>query len=307
MSAASLSLACVGKHMERPTSSGLWRIPTGFRNYHLDTRLASGIATLLGRGQRNVTLLDMGAGKGLYVRYFRTAGLKNVTGYEGVPNIEELTAGRIKQRDFTKPFVPCQPFDVVVCLEVAEHIPKALESVFLANLNCSARAGVVLSWARMGQFGTGHVNLRDRADVLKTFDALGFVEDRRTSVFLRDQAYVTWFRRNMLALHRRGQPSPFQQVDTFALEPKPATTTGLDATSVLEELRGAYSKLEARLDELGGLPQKDVLINWGLGEYRKALLKLSDAAKHRQRAEVKAEAAMAARSPNATHSGEDEE
>ena len=36
-------------------------------------------------------------------------------------------------------------FDVVVCLEVAEHIPRALEPVFLRNINCSAGSGLILS------------------------------------------------------------------------------------------------------------------------------------------------------------------
>ena len=68
-------------------------MPKGFRAYHLDSPLASSIATLLGRGRRsNLTVVDLGAGKGLYVRFLGTVGLRNVTGYEGVHNIEDMTA-----------------------------------------------------------------------------------------------------------------------------------------------------------------------------------------------------------------------
>ena len=112
----------------------------------------------LGRGTRNVTLLDMGAGKGLYVRMLQTLGLPNVTGYEGVHNIKDLTSGRVQQREFTVAFEPCVGYDVVMCLEVAEHIPRKLEPIFLSNLNCSARHGIIISWAKMHQVGTGHVN-----------------------------------------------------------------------------------------------------------------------------------------------------
>ena len=210
------------KHNERPTKSGAWVVPTGFRAYHLDKGLANGVATLLGRGTRNVTLLDMGAGKGLYVRMLQTLGLPNVTGYEGVHNIKDLTSGRVQQREFTVAFEPCVGYDVVMCLEVAEHIPRKLEPIFLSNLNCSARHGIIISWAKMHQVGTGHVNLRSRVDVLKLMDELGFVPDNEASKRASEHATLPWFKTNILALHRRGEPSPFtiSPGSLIALEPR---------------------------------------------------------------------------------------
>ena len=265
-----------GRHNERPTATGAWKVPQGFRAYHLDHQLASAIATLLGRGRRNMTLLDMGAGKGLYVRFMRTAGMRNVTGYEGVSNIEEMTSGSIHQREFTQPFEPCVSYDVTMCLEVAEHIPHVHEPVFLRNLNCSARHGLVLSWAPPGQLGTGHVNLRSRAAVLKLLDDLGFVVDRAASRFLGEQATFTWFKKNMLALHRRGKPSPFEAAN-YTATLSSTSAKSLDSSTVLaslDHMRAAYAKIEARLDELH-LAKSDVLLGQAMSEYRKALLKLS--------------------------------
>lgn len=218
-----------------------------------------------------------------------------VTGYEGVKNIEELTSGSIHQRDFTVPFDPCHSFDVVMCLEVAEHIPRAFEDVFLRNIACSARSGLILSWAPPGQFGTGHVNMRTRVEVLAKLGTLGFVEDQTASRFLGSQATFTWFKKNLLALHRSGQPSPFEPaVHTLSLESKPAVTgagadgwtapASLDAASVvqaLDHLRAAYAKLEARLDELK-LAKTDVLLSQALREYRVGLLALASVAKGSQ-------------------------
>lgn len=286
------------KHNERPTGTGFWKIPTGFRAYHLDTPLATAIASLLGRGARDLSVLDMGAGKGLYVRMLRTVGLRNVTGYEGVANIEYLTSGRIKRRDFTIPFEPCKRFDVVVCLEVAEHIPPRFESTFLSNVNCSAGSGLVISWAPPGQSGTGHVNLQSRKDALARLTALGFELDTMATRHISEQATLYWFKKNTLALRRKGQPSPFQapvrlvadarsESDGLAAAEAAAArdeaARGLRAAApalnplaaeplarALDRIRAGYAKLEARLDELqltgSGAPKVDVLLQNALSE-----------------------------------------
>jgi len=269
-------LCVLGKHREKPTASGAWVVPTGFRAYHLDAALAGGIATLLGRGRHtNLTVLDMGAGKGLYVRYLHATGFRNVTGYEGVRNIEDLTSGRIQQREFTKPFAPCASFDIVVCLEVAEHIPRDLEPTFLENINCSAYRGLITSWAPPGQSGTGHVNMRTRTDALDRFAALGFVLDDSATQFLQGSATLYWFKKNVLALRRLdGRPSPFAVEDTQLLRERTVHTSNRSRTTALDRVRAGFAKLEARLDELH-LTGSDVLIQAALAEQMRGLTALA--------------------------------
>ena len=291
-----LMRSTVARHNERPTQTGAWKVPTGFRAYHLDAPLASGIATLASRGHRGLTILDMGAGKGLYVRYLRASGLRNVTGYEGVHNIEELTSGRILHREFTTPFSPCPQFDVTICLEVAEHIPRDREHTFLANVNCSTRDGLIFSWAPPTQPGTGHVNQRKREDALARLRAIGFVVDRAATNYLEQRATLYWFKRNVIALHRLGAPSPFElDNEARALVSSGISAAGSGSSSGaavrsagggvrthagstaarneerrwVDKVRSGYAKLEARVDELklGG----DVLLSQATAEMLKAL------------------------------------
>jgi len=188
--------------------------------------------------------------------------------------------GRIQQREFTKPFGPCVRFDVFVCLGVAEHIPRDHEETFLRNVNCSAGDGLILSWAPPGQSGTGHVNLRSRADVIARLGALGFAVDAAASRFLGDQATLHWFKRNMLALRRRGQPSPFALDAPAVVEARGSVTTSDQSTAeeptassivaALNKMRAGYAKLEARLDELH-LRSTDVLLRSAMDEQLKGL------------------------------------
>ena len=48
--------------------------------------------------------------------------------------------------------------DWVICLEMGEHIPNRFEPMVIANLHAHNTRGVILSWARLGQPGYGHVN-----------------------------------------------------------------------------------------------------------------------------------------------------
>jgi len=99
--------AVVGNHGEKASVTGAWSLPKGFV-YFLDRGLADGVARL---ASRRGTLLDVGAGKGLYVRYFRSLGL-NASGVEGAANIEKITAGLVAHRELTRPFPrPCAAFD----------------------------------------------------------------------------------------------------------------------------------------------------------------------------------------------------
>ena len=153
-------------HGEKITKSGAWALPPGFA-YKLDVGLADAIALLAGR---NATLLDVGSGKGLYVRALRARSIR-AYGVEGAMNIRELTGGLIEQRELTQPFQhKCAEYEWVTCLEVAEHIAWDYQNTLLANLNCSVHAthgGLVLSWAPPGQFGTGHVNMRRESEVIR--------------------------------------------------------------------------------------------------------------------------------------------
>jgi tryptophanyl-tRNA synthetase len=73
--------------------------------------------------------------------------IKSWAGYDAAGNIEEITSGRVKYFDLTKPRYLGKTFDWVTTFEVGEHIPVQFERIFFENLIRHAREGIVISWA----------------------------------------------------------------------------------------------------------------------------------------------------------------
>ena len=70
----------------------------------------------------------------------KKAGL-NIDGFDGNPYTETLTNGLAKVIDLTKPHKFNKPYDWVISLEVAEHIPKKFESIYVNNLHNNNNKG----------------------------------------------------------------------------------------------------------------------------------------------------------------------
>ena len=108
----------------------------------------------------------------------------------------------MKYLDLTVPQYGLPLYDWVMSLEVAEHIPREYESVYLSNIVRHAKEGIVLSWAIPGQGGHKHVNLRPLDYVIQIMHKLGFQHDALESVKLRKTATVYWLKRNINVFRR---------------------------------------------------------------------------------------------------------
>jgi hypothetical protein len=64
---------------------------------------------------------------------------------------------QFRRRDLTKPFALERTFDLVLCLEVAEHLPESSAEHLIASLVASGEV-ILFSAAIPGQGGTHHVN-----------------------------------------------------------------------------------------------------------------------------------------------------
>jgi len=138
------------------------------------------------------TVADLGAFDGRYTSWLNDSGLIQAQGFDGIPGIEALTKGVVKEVDLSKPMnVTEGSFDYVLCVEVAEHIPAHFQESFLNNLRI-ARKGLIISWALPGQDGEGHVNCQAEEVSRALIEALGFRRHDANTKILRKNTKQWW-------------------------------------------------------------------------------------------------------------------
>ena len=87
-------------------------------------------------------------------------------------------------------------------LQVGEHVPKAFEAAFVENLHRHNARGVVLSWAVVGQGGTGHVNEQSNEYVKAAVCAKGYVNDVEAEEALRKAARFPFFKKTLMVFRQ---------------------------------------------------------------------------------------------------------
>ncbi len=106
------------------------------------------------------SVVDVGCGTGIWLSVFRQHGIKDIYGVDG--DYIDLNCLAINQEDFlrhdlTTPLSLQRTFDLVVSLEVAEHLSSEYADLFIETLT---RLGPVIlfSAAIPGQGGLNHLN-----------------------------------------------------------------------------------------------------------------------------------------------------
>ena len=106
------------------------------------------------------SMLDVGCGAGAWLSVAKSMGLQQIAGVDGdyVDRSMLLVDPQyFTPHDISKPFDTGRTFDLVQCLEVAEHVPHAASKTLVANI---VRHGplVLFSAAVPGQGGEDHIN-----------------------------------------------------------------------------------------------------------------------------------------------------
>jgi SAM-dependent methyltransferase len=106
------------------------------------------------------SVLDLGCGQGAWLKVWDENGAGDITGIDGPyvdPGALLIDPARFQAGDLTRPIRLEREFDLVQCLEVAEHIPPEASATLVENL---VRHGSLLlfSAATPGQGGEHHIN-----------------------------------------------------------------------------------------------------------------------------------------------------
>jgi SAM-dependent methyltransferase len=111
------------------------------------------------------SVCDFGCGNGFVIHYLKQGGIA-VKGIEG-----SMQARRHAPAEVTEDIVIASvveplcfgKFDIVVSMEVAEHIPKSKANELVKNLAEHATNGIFFTAAAPGQWGDGHINCQPKS------------------------------------------------------------------------------------------------------------------------------------------------
>jgi SAM-dependent methyltransferase len=169
-------------------------------------RAAQAVVPFVQQLLQPASVLDVGCGSGAWLAVWREAGVRDVHGVDGAyvnPATLLIPAEHFTAHDLTQPLQLERQFDLVMSLEVAEHLPVAHAARFVQML--TARGPVVLfSAAIPRQGGVEHLNEQWPAYWAELFAQAGFVAlDCLRRRFWHDPAVEWFYAQNMVLYARR--------------------------------------------------------------------------------------------------------
>lgn len=139
---------------------------------------------------------DFGCGTGEYLKRLTENNNQIIaTGFEG--HQTERDFNNIVKADLSK-ILDIVPVDLVISIEVGEHIPKQYEQIFLDNISNNAKSHIILSWAVKGQGGLGHVNCQDNDYIIEELRKRDWIFDKATTASMRDKMPDIWIKNTLM-------------------------------------------------------------------------------------------------------------
>lgn len=153
------------------------------------------------------TVMDIGCANGFLLTHFHAAQ-KDVSGIELSADALDFLPSEIKARvqigDFS---AATGSYDLVTCVEVAEHVPPSVSAALVEHVCRLAKAAVYFTAAPPGQPGHGHINCRPHQDWIDLFSARGWALDRDLTASIKAEInhiqHAPWLIENTLIFFPR--------------------------------------------------------------------------------------------------------
>jgi len=147
------------------------------------------------------SVVDVGCGTGTWLHVFQSHGVTDILGVDGPwcsDVLRVIPSENFAAIDLRLPFSLPRRFDLVLCLEVAEHLATDRATSLVDDL-CRLAPVIAFSAAIPGQGGTGHVNEQWPTYWASLFEQRDFKAVDVLRPALWDNASVSaWYAQNMI-------------------------------------------------------------------------------------------------------------
>ncbi|ULQ53781.1 methyltransferase domain-containing protein [Flavihumibacter fluvii] len=175
------------------------------------------------------SVVDIGCGTGVWLKVCRDElGISDIQGIEG-PYLKKekvkIPFENITLTDLKEPLKVNKKYDLVMSLEVGEHLPDSCSDIFVQSL---ANAGdvILFSAAIPGQEGTYHINEQYPEYWAAKFLKAGFVpvDIIRKSIW-NNSDVAWWYRQNILLMVKKEKLKEFPELEACASTTDPGFLT----------------------------------------------------------------------------------
>ncbi len=205
-------------------------------------------------------VIDVGCGTGTWLSAFQEYGVTDILGIDGDwvdPQMLEIPKGNFLALDLTQPLPIEQQFDLVVSLEVAEHLPSDCARAFVESL---VKLGPVILFSAAVPFqgGTNHVNEQWPDYWAKLFQEQGYVaiDCVRNKIWQNER--VKWYYAQNILIFAKGQylttnpvlQKEAERTNIFQLSlihPQLYLRTASAATKLRQEIKDALALKDPRI------------------------------------------------------------
>jgi SAM-dependent methyltransferase len=238
--------------MKDPEESGAWKLDMYPKHLPEEIAFDEGLIGLILDLCKPRNSLDLGCGQGFYVRYLRERKV-DAWGVEK-EDLGELykSPGHLIQQDLSQPFDLDEKYDLVLCLEVVEHISREYENIVFDNILKHMRKYLVFSGATPGQQGTGHVNERPESHWFSHLVRRGLVLLHQESIKLRMACTLPWYAKN-ISIWELVHPHSYDLLDLVAEKYSQILACQLKLNDLREQSKGLDDELSKTKSELGQL------------------------------------------------------
>lgn len=168
-------------------------------------RSAEEVVGLVNNLVRPTSVVDVGCGIGAWLAEWRSQGVTDVLGIDGDwvdRRLLQIPGDQFVAHDLTRPFEAERSYDLVMSLEVAEHLEADHAPAFL-DLLTSLGSVILFSAAIPHQGGQRHVNERWQGDWAGDFTERGYVAIDCVRPRIWDNQNVqVWYRQNIVVYVR---------------------------------------------------------------------------------------------------------
>ena len=165
------------------------------------------------------SVVDVGCGIGTWLSVFQDFGVKDIVGIDGEYVSKRLLffdENKFISHDLTKPLNLGRKFDLVVSLEVAEHLPESSADMFIELLT-SLGDVVIFSAAIPNQGGQNHLNEQWPTYWQGKFNQHRFnLYDCIRPIIWLNESIDCWYRQNMLLAVREGVQVPIPKTHSIS-------------------------------------------------------------------------------------------